>query len=340
MTWHLTRDFGAKRRLGLGVFAAVAVLAAVALMSARSSGGVEEWLGEFPNTDFSKTNIDFEEIITDGPRRDQIPPIFFPRYIPIKDASGIGETEPVVSVIINGDARAYPLRILLWHEIVNDTIGGVPVLVSYCPLCNSGVVFDRRVGGQTLVFGNTGRIRHFDMVMYDRNTESWWQQFLGESIIGELTGQRMELIPARLESVAKFRERAPDGQLLVPENDRARSYGLTPYVRFDSRAPRAVARYGLPDGITPMQRVVVVGEEAWMLDLLREKVRHEVGDLVFTWSAGQNSIHDRQVIAEGRDVGNVIVQREVNGALEDVPYDVVFAFAFLAFRPNGVFHRE
>ncbi len=336
MTWTLIT----KRRMTLVMFATVAVLAAVALMSSRSSGGVEDWIGEFPNTDFSKTNIDFDEIITDGPRRDQIPPIFNPQYIPIEDATGIGESEPVVSVIINGDARAYPLRILLWHEIVNDTIGGVPVLVSYCPLCNSGVVFDRRVGGETLVFGNTGRIRHFDMVMYDRNTESWWQQFLGESIIGDLTGERMKLIPARLESVAKFRERAPDGLLLVPEDDQARSYGLTPYARFESRSPRAVARYGLPDGITPMQRVVVVGGEAWMLGLLRENKRHVVGNLVFTWEPGQNSIHDRQVIADGRDVGNVIVQREVDGTLEDVPYDVVFAFAFRAFHPNGEFHQE
>ncbi len=96
--------------------------------------------------------------------------------------------EPVISVIINGDARAYPLHILLWHEIVNETISGVPGLVPYCPLCNSGVAFDRRLGGRTLNFGNTGRTRHFDMVMYDKETEGWWQQFLGEALIGSLTG--------------------------------------------------------------------------------------------------------------------------------------------------------
>ncbi|MCH8184108.1 MAG: DUF3179 domain-containing protein [Proteobacteria bacterium] len=336
MTWTLI----AKRRNALVLLAAVGVLAAVALMSSRSNGGVEEWVGEFPKTDFSKTNIDLGEIVSGGPRRDTIPPIFEPKYIPIKDANDIGETEPVISVIINGDARAYPLRILLWHEIVNDTIGGVPVLVSYCPLCNSGVVFDRRVGGKTLVFGNTGRLRRFNMVMYDRQTESWWQQFEGDSIIGELTGQRMDLIPARLESVAKFRERAPDGLLLVPENDRARNYGLTPYERFEARTPRAVTRYGLPEGIRPMQRVVVVGEEAWTLGLLRERKRHVAGNLVFTWEPGQNSIHDKQVIAEGRDVGNVVVQRDVDGKLEDVPYDVAFAFAFRAFNPNGTIHQE
>ncbi len=90
----------------------------------------------------------------------------------------------------------------------------------------------------------------------------------------------------------------------------------------------------------PMDRVVIVGEEAWTLDLLREKKRHVVGDLVFTWEPGQNSIHDKQVISEGRDVGNVTVQREANGKLVDVPYDVVFAFSFRAFHPNGEFHRE
>ncbi len=83
----------------------------------------------------------------------------------------------MISIDLNGDAGAYPLRILLWHEIVNDVVDGVPVLVSYCPLCNSGVVFDRRIEGKTLSFGNTGRIRYFDMLMYDHQTESWWQQF-------------------------------------------------------------------------------------------------------------------------------------------------------------------
>jgi hypothetical protein len=117
----------------------------------------------------------------------------------------MGPLEPVLSLIINGDARAYPLRLLLWHEIVNDVVGGVPVLVSYCPLCNSGVVYDRRINGDVLEFGNTGRIRHFDMVMYDRQSESWWQQFTGEAIVGALSGTTMRILPARLESLDKFR---------------------------------------------------------------------------------------------------------------------------------------
>ncbi len=298
-----------------------------------------DWVGEFPNTDFDQRSIEYDEIVTDGPRRDQIPPIDDPKFIPAAEATGIGTLEPVLSIGINGDFRAYPLRILLWHEIVNDVVGGVPILVSYCPLCNSGVVFDRRLNGAVIEFGNTGRIRHFDMVMYDKATESWWQQFLGEAIMGEALGDRMKPLPARLESLEKFIARAPDGKLLVPNDERARPYGDTPYVRMDSsRLPRRRFGFDLPSEIEPVARVVVVGEQAWTLELVRDQGRIEQDDLIITWEAGQNSIHDTGKISSGRDVGNVIVQRRTDSGLEDVPYDVSFAFAFGAFIPDGELH--
>ena len=328
-----------KRALGL---VAVVAFAPFVWSAIAVADGPKDWEPEFPLTDFSLTAIDFEEIVTDGPRRDQIPPIDDPQFVPVAGIEGIGAQEPVLSIGINGDFRAYPLRILLWHEIVNDTIGGVPVLISYCPLCNSGVVFDRRLDDAVIEFGNTGRIRHFDMVMYDKATESWWQQFSGEAIIGGLTGQRMKPLPARLESVEKFRDRAPDGVVLVPNDETIRPYGQTPYVRMDrQRLPRDRFGFGLPREVEPVARVVVVGEEAWLLDLLQEAGRVESGDLVLTWEPGQNSIHDRQRISESRDVGNVIVQRRTAaGGLEDAPYDVSFAFAFSAFVPEGTLHLE
>ena len=291
------------------------------------------WLGEFPSTNFTKTSVQFDEIITDGPRRDQIPPIHQPVFVPAASANDVGPMEPVLSIIVKGDARAYPLRILLWHEIVNDVVGGVPLLISYCPLCNSGVVFDRRVGGRILSFGNTGRIRHFDMVMYDQQSESWWQQFLGEAIVGDMTGTKMKLMPARLESLAKFIERAPEGKLLAPNDAKARPYGATPYVGMDSSSPRAFRRYPLPGGIKTMDRVIVIDNQAWLLKSLRRDKEIVVGDLSLSWSPGQNSIHDKRRIKAGRDIGNVVVKK--NGV--DYPYDVTFAFAFKAFRPNGKF---
>jgi hypothetical protein len=298
------------------------------------------WLVEFPETNFKKSSITFDEIVTDGPKRDQIPPIHNPKYINALDDKDLGPQEPVLSIVIKGDARAYPLRILLWHEIVNEVIGGVPVLISYCPLCNSGVVFDRRIDGRTLSFGNTGRIRHFDMVMYDQQTGSWWQQFTGEAIIGDLTRQKMKLVPARLESLARFKARAPKGKLLVPENVNARPYGMSPYQNMERAEPRVFSSYPLPARLKPMDRVIVIGNEAWPLKLLKNKKEIEVNvtrvTLKMIWIAGQNSLHDTQKIANGRDVGNVIVTQDG----KDFPYDVTFAFAFKAFRPDGIIHLD
>jgi hypothetical protein len=298
------------------------------------------WIIEFPETNFAKKSIAFDEIVTDGPLRDQIPPIYNPKYINAIDDTTLGPLEPVLSLILNGDARAYPLRILLWHEIVNEVIGGIPVLISYCPLCNSGVVFDRRIQGKTLSFGNTGRIRHFDMVMYDQQTGSWWQQFTGEAIVGDLTHQKMKLVPARLESLAEFMKRAPKGKLLVPNDLKARPYGLSPYQKMERAASPIFDRYPLPKGLRAMDRVIVIGNEAWPLKLLKKKnkltIETDRANLVLTWVAGQNSLHDTQKISEGRDVGNVIVTKDN----VDFPYDVTFAFAFKAFRPAGKFYLD
>ncbi len=323
-------------------FATVILFAAGLLFAiAARADGLEDWKVEFPNTDFAKTSIDFAEIGFDGPTRDVIPAIDRPRFAPVAEVEDIGPLEPVLSIDINGDHRAYPLRILLWHELVNDVVGGVPVLVSYCPLCSSGVVFDRRLDGHTLSFGNTGRIRHFDMVMYDHQSESWWQQFSGEAIVGAATGMRLKALPARLESLDRFRKRAPGGTVLIPENPMVRPYGMSPYAGMDSGAASPDRYpYILPKGVRPLERVVIIGDEAWTLAALRRRktIRHQ--GLVLTWSPGQNSLHDKKIIGEGRDVGNVTVQRKNESGYADVPYDVAFAFAFRAFRPNGKLHIE
>lgn len=301
----------------------------------------QSWAREFPGTAFEKHIVPYEEIDFDGARRDSIPPIMDPQYAPVAAAArDIGPQEPVLSIIIDGDARAYPLRLLLWHEIVNDRVGGVPVLVSYCPLCNSGVVYDRRVGERTLTFGNTGRLRHYDMVMYDHQTESWWQQFTGTALMGELVGAKMTPLPARVESLTLFRKRAPDGRVLIPTAPGLRPYGKTPYVGIDDPMTRMRTRfpYQMPIGVFGVDRVAIVGDEAWMVSLIKKRKRIESDDLVLTWTEGQNSIHDKRVIAESRDVGNVVVQRRTAEGLVDVPHDVAFAFAFVAMVPGGNIH--
>ena len=322
------------------VAATCAVLALFLALAGAAQANPERWRYAWPQTDFTKTSIDFDEIISGGPPKDGIPSIDAPKFVPVGEADDLGPTEPVIGLVVNGDARAYPLGILIWHEIVNDTVGGVPVVVTYCPLCNSAVVFDRRVAGKATEFGTTGKLRNSDLVMYDRDTESWWQQFLGEAIVGARTGTRLKILPARLESWERFAERHPEGRVLVPNDPSLCSYGANPYAGYDSASVPFLYRGDYPDDIAPMARVVAIENEVWPLALLREKGRVESGDLVLTWEAGQNSALDSRRISSGRDVGNVVVQRRGADGLEDVPYDVTFAFVFHAFRPDGIWHLE
>ena len=317
-------------------------LAGTLLLASALPAAANPWQAAWPRTDFSQHAVPLEEIISGGPGKDGIPSIDAPSFVSVKEMLARDELapqEPVIGLVVKGDARAYPLRILTWHEIVNDEIGGLPVAVTYCPLCNSAVVFDRRLGEQVLEFGVTGNLRNSDMVMYDRNTESWWQQFLGEAIVGELTGSRLKVLPARLESWENFADRQPEGRVLVPGGG-LRPYGVNPYRRYDSASAPFLYAGDYPEDIAPMTRVVAVGAEAWSLPLLRERRRIEREDLVLTWEPGQNSALDTKIIAEGRDVGNVVVQRKTGAGLEDVPYDVTFAFVFHAFNREGTWHLE
>jgi len=292
------------------------------------------WRLGWSKTDFSRRSIDLDDIISGGPPKDGIPSIDDPRFTKVSAYPDLPETEPVIGLVIGGEAKAYPIRDLMWHEIVNDVVAGVPVTVTYCPLCNSAVVFDRRAAGQVLEFGTTGKLRHSDMVMYDRQTESWWQQFLGEAIVGELLGTRLKKIPARMESFAEFKKRAPRGEVLIPNHPSSRRYGVNPYVGYD-RAPEPFLFQGsLPDYINPMVRVVVVGDKAWSLPYLVAAGPIRDGDLTLSWRAGQNSALDTKRIRDGRDVGNVIARRGLGRSARDVVYDVTFAFVYNVFHPE------
>jgi len=294
---------------------------------------------EWSKTDFSKHSVPFDEIVSGGPPKDGIPPIDDPAFENLTDAAArIAPNEPVVGLIVNGQAKAYPLSVLMWHEIVNDVVGGVPVAVTYCPLCNSAIVFDRRVGDRILDFGTTGKLRKSDMVMWDRQTESWWQQFMGEAIVGALTGAQLKVLPSRLESFASFVMRRPDGAALRPNHPKLRAYGRNPYVQYDSAPWPFLYRGDAPEGIAPLARVVAVGDTAWSLELLRERGEVKAGALMLTWREGQASALDVSDIKEGRDVGNVTVQRMGAHGPIDVVHDVVFVFAFHGFRPEGVIH--
>lgn len=264
-------------------------------------------------TDFSRHTVPLEDIMSGGPPRDGIPPIDKPSFVsPATADSWLKDREPVVAVGRNGIAKAYPLQILIWHEIVNDTIGDEPVTVTFCPLCNSAIAFKRQLDNKVLDFGTTGRLRRSDLVMWDRQTESWWQQFTGEAIIGSLAGKRLESVPASIVSYAAFKETFPKGTVLSKETGFQRAYGRNPYRGYDDISSSPFLFRGPKDPrLPPMERVVAVTlndtDKAYPYNLLAKQrvVYDTVGgqNIVVLYSPGTASALDASSIASSRDIG-------------------------------------
>ena len=194
------------------------------------------------------------------------------------------------------------------------------------------MVFDRRTAQGTLSFGVSGKLRNSDMVMYDRQTESWWQQATANAIVGDLTGTELTQLPSVMESWDQFRARHPDG-LVMKEPEFRRRYGANPYAGYDSASrPFLYNGENPPHGIPPLERVVRVGERAWPLTRVREEGGVNEAGVTVSWESGQASALDAGTVSGGRDVGTVRVR---DGQGRDVPHDVLFAFAFHAFWPDG-----
>ena len=311
----------------------LAIATAFALSAGALAADPKFWKNEWPNTDFTQATVPWIEIMSGGPPKDGIPALSDPGFIPALDETRLGDREPVVTVEIEGEKpRAYPIRYLTWHEIVNDQIGPVPVAVTFCPLCNSALTFDRRVGGRVLTLGVSGKLRNSDMVMYDRETESWWQQALGEGIVGEMTGETLTPLPSWMESWAEFTARNPDG-LVMDEPDWPRAYGRNPYVGYDSsKRPFLYSGEAPPHGVPALSRVIRVGDRVWPMERLRQSEEISEAGVTISWTAGQASALDAARIDQGKDVGTIRVRNDEG---KDVPHDVMFAFAFHAFWPDG-----
>ncbi|MBM09909.1 MAG: hypothetical protein CMF69_10120 [Magnetovibrio sp.] len=301
---------------------------------------IQHWAKEFPYADFTLRAVNISEIRYHGATRDTVRPLVKPSFGDVKTIRNIGEIEPVISVEVNHKARAYPLRYLVWHELVNDELAGVPILISYSPLTNSARVYERWVSKKVALFGNTGRTRHFDTIIYDAETQSWWQRYTGRAILGLRTGSRLRPIASRLESVSRFKNRYSDGQIMLPPNLDVLPYGTTPYIRMGSSVGNGLEAYILADDINPYDRIVAIGDEAWTFKRLREKGAVMRDGIFIGWIPGQNSIHDTKWIHFGRDVGNIVVGRFDTKSDEwvDVLHSVGFAFAFRAFNPSGVLY--
>src|SRR5574341_1140126 len=272
-------------------------------------------------TDFCKFQEGvFDEIISGGVPRDGIPPIDNPEFESIDAASQwLQPQSPVIAFELNGIAHAYPLAILTRHEIANDVIGDVPVAVTFCPLCNSAIVFDRRVEGETLRFGVSGLLRHSDLIMWDDKTQSWWQQFTGTGIVGTYTDVQLTMLLSQLVSFEAFAAQYPDGEVLAGSG---RGYGSNPYVGYDSSASPFLFPGEPDDRLFPTERVlagIVDGKPiAYPFSILSEVmiINDTVGskDVVAIWQPGAASALDQSSIDGSRDVGMAaLYNRELDG---------------------------
>ncbi len=262
-------------------------------------------------------SVPLGELQSGGPPPDGIPSIDQPVFERADVVHFVEDTEPVLALTIAGESRAYPVQIAIWHEIINDTVGGVPVAVTYCPLCNSAIAYDRRVEGRVVTFGTTGMLWNSAMLMYDRQTETVWSHFNGQAIAGVLTGTTLKAFPMATVSFKTWREANPKGLVLNRTTGHNREYGRNPYRRYDQEDSSPFMFNGRIEGpYKAMTRMVGItsddpadpGAAAVPLALLKEKRVRSFAlgkrQLVVFWAPGTNSALDTEAIDAGSDVGS------------------------------------
>ena len=252
-----------------------------------------------------------------GPPPEGIPTIDDPSFQNASEVGDLSDAEPVVAVEINGEARAYPIRILTRHELVNDTLGGVPVTVSYCPLCNSAVTYDRRAAGRVLDFGTSGRLYQSSLVMYDRQTQSLWTHYDGRAVIGRLAGVQLDFFPTQIIAWGEWKQANPESQVLIGETGGPSLdvYGGNPYAGYETSADLLSPGFqseAIDERLPRKERVVGLRNTRGEATAIRHSYLREaqVVELTFNglpivvWNLpGTTSALDTRVVFEGRDVG-------------------------------------
>lgn len=212
------------------------------------------------NTNFKKHSIPYSELLSGGPKRDGIAPLDKPSFVSIKEASSwLKDNEPLIFVKINNESKAYPLQVLIWHEIVNDTLDNKKILVTFCPLCNASLVFNRNIKDKTYTFGTSGLLRHSDLVMYDRQSESLWQQFTGTGIVGDMTGVKLQEINSSIISLKDIKKFHPKTKILSKNTGFNRAYGKNPYSGYDNiNSNPFLLDTKADERLAPMRRVATI----------------------------------------------------------------------------------
>lgn len=226
-------------------------------------------------TNTALRSIELSKVLSGGPGRDGIPAINRPAFLPVTEKPASVSLDSQGIVLGKQQPKFYPYNIMVWHEIVNDTVDGVPVAVTFCPLCGSAIVFDRRVGDETLSFGVSGLLYESNLLMYDSKTDSLWSQVLGEAVIGDYVGTKLELLSSNVISFAEFEAQYPDGFVLSDQTGFLRDYSFNPYGNYDQDPELFFPVGDFDNRLPPKELVFVVPLEsqtvAFVISKLNEK---------------------------------------------------------------------
>ena len=312
--------------------------------------------------------VPLDKIKGGGPPKDGIPSIDDPVFVSVQESQFMSDSDTVIGLEINGDARAYPLFILVWHEIVNDTVGNVPVSITYCPLCYTNQVFERIIDGKEVEFGTSGKLYNSNLLMYDRLTESYWSQALGLAVKGELTGKQLNLVPFDVITWGDWKELHPDTLVLTTNTGHLRSYATDPYGNYYTE-PRIMFPVEYSDDRMHPKEIIIgvevenvykaykqndietesiindsVNDEPLLLvSLFSENSRvfeRTVNDKVLDFQYVENKIIDLQTKSEWSYDGTAVSGHYFGTQLERIPTSPGFWFEWFAFHPDTLVYGE
>jgi len=275
---------------------------------------------------YSKHSIPVDEIFAGGPAKDGIPALSQPKFVAAKNAKHYMKDEDrVLGLARNGQAKAYPIKILNWHEIVNDTIGSQAVVVTFCPLCGTGMVFDGKINGKNLTFGVSGLLYQSDMLLYDRKTDSLWSQIKGEAVTGPMTGARLKLLSSTQTTWGTWKKMHPETMVLSQKTGYRRDYDRDPYMGYYTSSRLMFGVKNRNEAYHPKERVIGLelgGEfKAYPFSELA-KAKQPVTDQLN--GASIKVIFDKQ--------SQTAVIQDSKG--KELPSVVGFWFAWFAFHPE------
>ena len=227
--------------------------AAAAMLFAHGAAFAEPLRNGF---DLAGALVPAEEILQGGPPKDGIPAIDRPTFVAARDATDLRPNDMVLAIVRNGIAKAYPIRILNWHEVVNDRFGADDIVITFCPLCGSGVAFESKAGGRALRFGVSGLLYNSDVLLYDRETHSLWSQIRAQAVAGPLKGGRLAAVPVLHTTWADWRARHRDSLVLSQKTGFSRDYDGDPYAGYEKSAELIFPVRFRAEGYHPKERVL------------------------------------------------------------------------------------